>query len=111
MVLFIRNNQGRTIADVEVFKKKRDNDEWMIDVSSTIITRSYSEFLMKSLLIRHIKPTEVVNDFEEISELRGWTHEVYLQNNPDATKQDVINELRDKLKAIADKYNLKYVED
>lgn len=113
MTLFLRNKQGKNIVDVEVYKTTIDEEVEVIEVSSTIIIRNYSELLLKSLLIRgvNLNPENVVNDFEKISKFRKWIYESYLQENPHATKEEVVSKLRDKLKKIADKYDLQYIED
>jgi len=64
------------------------------------------------LLLENIhRVEEVIYDFKEIDELRTWFWEVYMEIEPEPNLQNCVNQIRELLIIIADKYNLNYVED
>lgn len=108
MILFLRNQKNETIVDLEVYVKTEDDNKF-IEVSSSIIIDTYSQFLLDNINRAKV----IIKDFSNISELRGWLWEVYFNggdNNPDKY-DDVLKTLRSYFNKIADKYNLIYVED
>lgn len=109
MVLFIRNDKNRTILDCEVYIAK-EGDKRFVEIHSSVIIDTYSDFLLNS---DKNKQQEIVSDFFELSQLRGWLWESYFmgnQNDPEKYN-DVLKILREKISNIAKKYNLYYVED
>jgi hypothetical protein len=108
MILFLRNNENRTIVDIECFVKTEDEHSF-IELLASVIIDEYSKFLLENL----DKKDEIINDFEALSDLRGWLWKKYFvgSNNDPEEYQNVITELRILLKGVANKYNLSYVED
>ena len=104
MTLFIRNKKNRTIVDLEFYKTKGH-----VELHSSVIIDTYSKFLLENL----DRKDEIVNDFNEISELRGWLWESYFMGdeNTDDKYDDILKILRDRLHEISKKYDLYYVED
>ena len=70
MVLFIRNKKNRSIVDLDVYTK-----EGYIEITSCVLIDTYSEFLLENL----DRKEEIISDFNEISELRGWLWEKYFR--------------------------------
>ena len=97
MTLFLRNGR-QTIVDIELSKQ---------DLHCAIDIRNYSEFLLNNLDHKD----EIVESFAEISELRGWFWEVYMEMTNNPSQQDCKEKVKGFLIALADKYSLNYSED
>lgn len=109
MIFFIRNEKNRTILDCEYFIKREEGMKFL-EIHSSVIVDTYSEFLLNS---NPEKQMEIVEDFTELSELRGWLWESYFlggDNNPEEY-DNVLKILQKKISTIAKKYNLIYTED
>lgn len=108
MTLFLRNKNNRSIVDLELYVKK-ENGKQFVELHSGVIIDKYSEFLLENL----DKKEEIIEDFTEISELRGWLWEsFFMDDENDGSKyQEVLSLVRARLKETAKKYNLYYVED
>jgi len=108
MILFLRDKKKRSIVECECYVKKEEGQKF-IELHSVIDIRAYSELLLSKETIQD----EIVSDFIELSELRGWLWESYFmgeQNDPEKYS-DVIRILREMFTQIATKYELYYVED
>ena len=108
MILFLRNNKNQSIVDLEVWVKT-ENDYKFVEISSVVIIETYSKFLLKNL----DRKTEIIEDFSNISELRGWLWEKYFCGGDNDPKKypEVLLELKRLFETIAEKYDLNYVED
>ena len=109
MTLFLRDKKRRSIVDCECYIKKEDDDYRFIEISVTIDITAYSELLLSK---PELTP-DIIYDFTELSELRGWLWESYFMgddNDPEKLS-DVLRILRELFNKIADKYDLYYVED
>jgi hypothetical protein len=108
MTIYIRDNQKRSIVDLELYVKK-EGDKSYIELSSAIIITPYSEFLLANL----DRKEEIVDAFTTISELRGWLWESYFmdEENTGEKYDEVVNIVRTFLKEIAGGLGLYYVED
>lgn len=110
MILYLRNKENKTILDVDIWIKKEDGDSF-VELSSSINIKNYSLMLLKN--IDNEKQLEMISDFETLSNLRGWLWEVFFmtkQNEPE--EYDLaVTELKAILKKIADKYDLRVVQD
>ena len=62
-----------TILDCEYFIKREEGMKFL-EIHSSVIVDTYSEFLLNS---NPEKQMEIVEDFTELSELRGWLWESY----------------------------------
>lgn len=109
MILFLRSKNNRTIVDIECFVKKEEEGKEFIELHSSIIINEYSMFLLDHL----DKATEIIRDFDALSELRGWLWERYFMGGDNDPKEynNVIKALQEILKSVAEKYDLYYVED
>ena len=111
MILFIRDKKNNSIVDLECWVKtaQDDKDYKYIELSVTVDILYYSAFLLENL----DRKEEVITDFSGIQELRGWLWEVYFngQRSDPSKYDDVLAKLRGMLKAVAQKYDLRYVED
>jgi len=108
MTLFIRDNQKRSIVDLELYVKK-DTDKSYVELNSEIILLPYSEFLLANL----DRKDEIVDAFSTISELRGWLWESYFMDEENTAEKfnDVVSVVKKFLKEIAVGFELNYVED
>ena len=111
MILFLRDAKNNSIVDLECYVKTgEDNPNYKyVELSVVVDIQWYSIFLLMNL----DRKIEIISDFSDIQELRGWLWESYFgggDNDPDKY-DDVIAELRKMLKAVASKYDLGYVED
>ena len=108
MILFLRDEKNNSIVDLECYVKTEDGRSY-VELHSSVDIFYYSIFL----LTNPDKQPEIIKDFSEIDELRGWLWEVYFMGGDNDPEKygDVIAELRKMLKAVANKYNLGYVED
>jgi hypothetical protein len=108
MTLFIRDNQNRSIVDLELYIK-RDDEKLYVELSSVIEIIPYSEFLLANL----DRKEEIIDAFSTISELRSWLWESYFMDDENtADKYDeVINVVGAILKKIAADLGLNYIED
>jgi len=108
MILFLRSQKNRTIVDIECFVKTEEGRKF-IELHASVMIREYSKFLIENL----DRKDEIIRDFDELSELRGWLWESYFlggDNDPNEYST-VIQIVRGKLQDVANKYNLYYVED
>ena len=111
MVLFLRDERNNSIVDLECYVKTGENDPKYkyVELSVTVDIQWYSLLLLQNL----DRKIEIISDFSEIQELRGWLWENYFMggNNDPEKYGDVIAELRKMLLVVAKKYDLGYVED
>jgi hypothetical protein len=108
MILFLRNDDRETLADVECFVKTEDERKF-VEINATVIIEPYSKFLLDN----QDKAAEIIKDFSDISELRGWLWERYFMggDNDPEKYDDVLKLLREGLQDLAKTYKLSYVED
>jgi hypothetical protein len=102
MILFLRDKRNKSILDLEVIS---DTNAKIKDIHAVVCIEPYSGFLLRNLP----RAQEIVKDFEELSELRGWYWEGQVYKDDSSTA--VLELLRARLQAIARKYSLRYVED
>jgi hypothetical protein len=93
MIFFLRDKNNKSIFECTLSKT---------DLRCYVYLKEYSYFLLNNL----DKQEEIIADFHELDELRGWFHEnqIYKTLNP----QSVIRNI---LKMYADKYGLGIVTD
>ena len=101
MTLFLMNEENRTVVDIEINDGKNG-----MDVSVSTIISTYSKLLIDNIE----RKDEVIEDFQEIDELRGWFWEVYMET-PEPTFNGAVDQIRNHLLHIAEKYKLNYVVD
>ena len=53
----------------------------------------------------------VAADADTLNDLRGWYFEAFLTDHPDATYQESLDAVSDRVKEFGGKYDLYYVED
>ncbi len=103
MTIYLRDENNKTLVDIEVWEKHNS-----VDLSSCVIIKNYSKFLLENPYRRH----EVIKVFEDLSEMRGWLHEVYLPlENKNATKEDVIKRVKLTLQGVCNNFKLNIVTD
>ena len=108
MILFLRNDKRESLVDVECFVKTEDEQKF-VEIHASVIIAPYSEFLLKNI----DRASEIISDFTEIDELRGWLWESYFMGGDNDPKEydNIIKILRDGLQVIGKKYKLNYIED
>jgi len=108
MILFLRNEKNRTIVDIECFVKTEDERKF-VELHASVMIDTYSKFLLDNL----DRKDEIIEDFQTMSELRGWLWEKYFCGGDNDPKEypNVIKGLQALLQGHAEKYNLYYVED
>ena len=110
MTLFLRDEKNKTILDLDVWVKTEDSNSF-VELSSSVDISNYSLMLIKNTDKQ--KQLEMIADFNELSELRGWLWEVFFMGRQNEPKEfeSVIKELKVILKKVADKYGLFMVQD
>lgn len=127
MILNIRNKDNDTIVDVELYETSEETKNGKyeyIELHSTICVKPYSSLLVRFYtdLIQSEEPPEemanrlleFVNDFDDMANLKRWLWEVYFTDTKKNTADEfnnVLNELRNMMKDVANKYELAYIED
>lgn len=99
--LFLRNGR-KTLVDIEISFYKDERD-----CHAAIIIDEYSKFLLNNL----DRSDEIISDFSELSELRRWFWENYIEMTDRPSHDDCVRIVRDDLIRIAQKYDLNFVGD
>ena len=110
MILYLRDEKNRTILDLELYVKTED-DRSFVELASSIDIKNYSLFLLNE---KHpLRQSQIIRDFDELSELRGWLWESYfmVKKNTKEEYDNVLEEVRKIIKKVADRHSLYYVED
>jgi len=110
MTLFLRTKNNHTILDLDVWVKTED-DHSFVEISSSVDIKNYSILLIAEK--EKFKQIQMINDFDELSELRGWLWEVYFSSkvNKPEYYDDVVGKVKKMLVIIANRYELYLVED
>lgn len=111
MTLYLRNDKNDSILEIELWVDIEDPLYEHIDISCSIYIKEYSLMLLNTKDIN--KQLEMIYDFDELSEIRGWLHEVFfmVKKNTRDEYNSVLDELRNILKKVGDKYDLHLIED
>lgn len=102
MTIFLRDSNGRDLADIEVTAD---------DVVAVVPIKGYSLLLASRLGPDKGALNELIRDFAAIQELRGWYWETFRHFNPDATQAETVGAIKGFLAPIAQKYDLRIVTD
>lgn len=103
MTIYLRDENNNTLVDISVWEKHNSPD-----LRSDVIIKNYSKFLLENYYRRH----EIIKVFDDLSEMRGWLHEVYLSvENKNATKEDVIKRVKLILQGVCNNFKLNIVTD
>jgi len=112
MILFLRDKDNKTVFELEIWEKTNESHKsnTYIEVSSVINIKEYSFLLLNQ---SDNKKIEMINDFEQLSELRGWLWEVYFMTKKNTPEHygDVVKILKKDIEKIGKKYELFLVED
>jgi hypothetical protein len=108
MVLFLRNEKGKNLLDLEVWVKTEDEHSF-VELRSIVDIKHYSNFLVENL----DRKNKIIHDFDNLSELRGWLWERYFMSGKNDGSQidDVINKLKKILNKVAKDYDLALIQD
>ena len=74
MIFQLREKELGTVCDVEVYC---DSELDCIEINSSVFVEGYSKLLAKNLG----RVNEIIQDFTEIEDLRGWLWEKYFMKN------------------------------
>lgn len=109
MTLFLRTKNNETIVDLDIWIKK-DNIPY-VEISCSINIKNYSLLLLRNPNPR--KQLEIITDFDQLDEIRGWLWEVYFATKKNTEKEysNVLREVKWILSKVAEKYDLHLVED
>ena len=110
MTLFLRNKENNTLLDLDVWVNKED-DHSCVEVSSGVDILNYSNLLIT--IEDAEKRKELIRDFSDLSELRGWLWERYFMTKKNTPEEidNVVKELQEILNKVASKYDLHLVTD
>jgi len=115
MIFYLRNKKNETILDVDCYVKCEERfggegDYRYVELGAVVCIEPYSKFLLES---PEDQRAEIIADFDNLQELRGWLWEKYFMKTKNTRDEydNVIKALRPMIKGIADKYELCYVED
>lgn len=109
MTLYLRDEKGGNIFDIEVWVKT-ENEFSFVEISSSIDVNAYTTNLLK---YQNERQVEYINSMAELSEIRGWLWESYfmVKKNTQEEYNNVVAELKTILQGIADRFKLTIVED
>jgi hypothetical protein len=109
MILFLRDKQNNTIVDLDCYIDTGENNYRFIELQVLVDIRYYSKLLLDNL----DRKAEVITTFSDMQELRGWLWETYFMtgNNDPDKYDDVMRYLKTLFKTVAERYDLRYVED
>mgnify|MGYP006303855865 CR=1 FL=1 len=109
MILFLRDRDNNTIVDLDCYIDTGENNYRFIELQVLVDIRYYSKLLLDNLDSRD----EIISVFSDMQELRGWLWERYFMggDNDPEKHGDVMRYLKTLFKAVAERYDLRYVED
>jgi hypothetical protein len=95
MIIYLRNEEGLTLVDVEITKSMGDpnnpEDKGHVDLQSVVMIDTYTDLLLKNLQAASV----LKFIFQELQELRSWIWGYFLENNNEANEYDnVVKEVR-----------------
>jgi len=102
MVYFLRTPKNKTVVDINCYIK-----DGYVDLNVSINIKNYSILLLND---KQNKQIEMLLDFHNINELRGWLWEIF-KNNTENNFNIISAEIQKILKNIGNKYNLQVVTD
>lgn len=108
MTIYLRTQENKTLLEIEVWVKTEDNYSF-VELSVVVNIKNYSDFLLSNL----DKQDAIVDDFQDMSELRGWLWEVYFMSKDNVPSEihGVVKELNEYLQSIAQYYGLALITD
>lgn len=112
MTFYLRNNENKTLFSAEVWVKTEYEPKLkysFVELSPNINITNYSKFLLDNPK----KQKKIIDDFNNLNELRGWLWErFFMTGKNDGTQiDDVIDKLKVILGKIARDYNLILTND
>lgn len=112
MTLYLRTKEGNTVVDIELYKAVEEEYKF-VEISAVIDIREYSKFLLSNFESKEVPIEEIITDFDQISEIRGWMYEIYFQvkENTHEEYENVLKLVKDQLNYLAKKYKLYLVTD
>ena len=108
MIFQLREGNGETVCDVEVFGTGRSADNFgNIELTSSVFVRGFA--------MLYDRAPNSVDDLEDIQELRRWLWEEHFMGRKNEYSIDeyktVTRLIRERLKVLAEKYSLYLYED
>ena len=113
MIFYLRNNKNKDIdlAEVEIYLVLDSIEaNCYVELNSYIYISNYSTLLLETT---EEKKIELIKEFDNISELRGWMWEKYfaVKKNTQEEFYGVMSEVKAMLNSLASKHELCVVED
>lgn len=108
MTIYLRTSENKTVVDIEL-----NFATMSTDLQVAINIKEYSKILQEYFINHSDRETDqLVKDFSELSELRGWFWENYMEYSENPNAKECKQEIKELfLTPIQEKYNLYYVED
>lgn len=101
MTIYLRTKDNETVADIELW----ESDD-CIDIRCAIIIPQYSKLLLS------VKDKKTcIDDFDRLSELRGWYWEVYTNQHDIVEIDGLIEAVLQLLEYFRDTYSLQIITD
>jgi hypothetical protein len=110
MIFYIRDAKNNDVFELELWTKI-ESGRRNIEIKSSIHVAGYSKFLVAN----QGSIDDIVSDFSELEDMRGWMWEQYFATKKnDGSQSDYIaihGHIRSRLTEVAIKYGLMMVED
>jgi hypothetical protein len=112
MTLYLRDEKNKTLFEAEVWVKTEYEPNLkysFVELSPTVHIDTYSKFLLEN----QGKAKKIIEDFNNLSELRGWLWErFFMTGKNDGTQiDDVVDKLKVILGKVAKDYKLYLIGD
>ncbi len=106
MIIFIRNTEDKTLAEITVYNK-REETCYMVEVRCLVDITNYSALLTSD----PEKSPDVIKDFNFIQEIRGWYFEKYYPTHKNDSVFTVCQAVEKQIAPICERHGLKIVHD
>lgn len=121
MILYLRDKNGKDVFETEIYVKtdyeSDGTNHRYVELSANVHIEGYSRLIISILDLGYsgnsIEVLNFINEFDNLSELRGWMWENYFmnkKNNPNELDL-VVKEVKGMLNLVAKKYELRLIED
>lgn len=109
MELYLKSQDNKNLFTARVWVQDDYQYEYSyVELATAINIKNYSNFLVDNIK----KKTKIIDDFDNLNELRGWLWErVFLDDkvNDSTHKNRVVDKLKIILNKIANDYKLKLI--
>lgn len=110
MVFYIRDSSNTNVFEAE-FWVKAEGKTKNLEIKCSVCIAGYSKLLLANASMA----SDIIKDFSELDELRGWMWECFFASKRnDGSNEDymtVLEHIRLSISVVASKYGLRVVED